>query len=110
MTQSQSADTALPTDEAPFDLALATERLFQEIADMSGSPMLKQSMEIINNQLHRIRPYDATIAVDREAEYQALVSAWRRRDKNELQRLLVAYFKRRYDAAEQVEATITRPH
>ena len=93
-----------------MDVAAATERLFQEIADSTGSDLIKQSMAMINQRLHTIRPYEAALFSDREAEFEALLDAWRRRDKAGLQQLLIAYFNRREEAAGKLVNLINRPN
>ena len=93
-----------------LDIAAATERLFQDIASASDNETLRTSMLTMNQQMHAIRPYEAALIPDRHSEYEALSACWAERDMAQLQRLIVAYFKRRQDLTPQLAALINRPN
>ncbi len=92
------------------DITAATERLFQDIAEASNSDAVRTSMLAMNSQMYAFRPYEAALIPDLHSEYEALSACWAKRDMVELQRLILAYFKRRQDLAPQLAALINRPN
>jgi len=98
-----------PTGQA-FDIAEATDRLFQAIANGSGNAGLREAVLAMNRQMASIRPYEAALIPDREAEYAALSESWAARDWPHLKRLIAAYFERREALAPQLAHLINRPN
>lgn len=93
-----------------LEIAQATERLFAEIATTSGNPALQAGLASVNAQLQSIRPFEAALFPDRQAELDALTKAWREGDMARLQILLRHYFARRRDAAPQLAHLISQRH
>lgn len=104
MSQPPSAYTPPPDD----DVTHATERLFRAIADAVDDDDVRDRLAAMNARLHALRPYEAELLSDREAELAALSDAWAQRDLARLQHLLMAYFARRRalaaDLAERINA------
>jgi DNA-binding GntR family transcriptional regulator len=95
---------------ADGEIAEKTEALFQDICDMSGNAMLRQTIGLINAHLHLIRPYEGAFIPDRNSEYEAMAAAWAKRDMPRLRELTTAYFKRRRDLVPQIAKIINRPN
>ena len=93
MTDNPSAPAAASSD--PSDIAAATERLFDDIAESSGDDGLRSSMRDLNAQMRAIRPFEGEFFFDRDQELAELSLCWTRRDLPQLRRLLAAYFARR---------------
>jgi hypothetical protein len=92
------------------DIAEATNQLVLAIADGSGSPALREAMLAMNRQMAAIRPYEAALIPDREAEYTALSECWAARDWPRLKGLIAAYFARREALAPQLARLINHPN
>jgi hypothetical protein len=97
MTQCLSPEIELAGNRLENEVADATERLFDEIAVRSGSLMLRQSVATIREHISLRRLFQPVMISECKAEYEALLACWHRRDKTGLQRLLVSYFKRRWN-------------
>lgn len=104
------SDTERAPDAADFDVSIATEQLFDEIAIRSGNPLLASSLNLMRDEARRYRQYEDALLPDREAEYQRLLDCWRRQDKAALQKEIAAYFGRREAIADQIARLIDRPN
>ena len=93
-----------------MDIAVATEQLFQAIADGAGSAALRESVLLMNKQMAAFRPYEDALIPDREAEYAALSESWAARDWPKLKVLIAAYFQRRESLVPQLAQLIDRPN
>lgn len=105
---SNSASPAVKAGDLP--VVARTEALFIEVANFVGDELFKSTVERMSRELDSLRPYEALLIPDQEAEYAALSAAWQARDFSELNRLVMAYFKRRRDLLPQVFALQGRPN
>ena len=87
--------TAPVPGDTPSDIVTLTERLFQQVAEQSGNPLLRETVRRLNHELVAMRPFEAELIPDLEAEYTALSAAWIQRDYPQLRRLIKTYFERR---------------
>ena len=103
MKRNLSPSPSLPAPEFDErDVGDKTEALFQDICNSSGNERLRQTIGLINAQLHPIRPYECRFIPDRSAEFEAMSAAWIARDMSRLRELTKAYFKRRRDLIPQI--------
>ena len=95
---------------ADGDIAEKTETLFQDICEVSGNAMLSQTIGVINAHLQVVRPYEGAYFPDRRTEYEAMATAWAKRDMPRLRELTTAYFQRRRELVPQIAKIINRPN
>ncbi len=95
---------------ADGEIAEKTDALFQDICNVSGNELLRQTIGLINAHLHVIRPYEGAFIPDRSSEYEAMATAWANRDIASLRDLTTAYFKRRRELVPQIAKIINHPN
>ncbi len=110
MTRDAGPDPTAPPARSEVEITSATNRLFQAIADGMSNPALRSDILAMNEELAPLRPYEAALISDRQAEYDALSESWAARDWPRLRVLIAAYFERRQALAPQLAQLINCPN